>query len=119
MDSTLAKNALKDYISRARTYMFTVLDEELEKSKEFGKYQVQMVQSYKNMIAEGKGMRGFLVETIYKACGGTDLENILPASTYIEFFHSAILIQDDFMDEMTLEGEHLLLTKNLKVSRKN
>ncbi len=96
----LGKAYLKDYIVRATP----LLKEFLEKEKteaindKLGDIPLKLIETYSQLVSEGKGIRGALIELAYKACGGTDLERVLHASIFIELFHTAILIHDDFMD---------------------
>jgi geranylgeranyl diphosphate synthase type I len=98
MDGKYGKEKLKEYIVSIQPILNNFLDKEMEDAKEFGDVPVLMVKTYKDMITAGKGIRGFLVKLAYEACGGKEKEKILEASTFMELFHSAILMQDDFMD---------------------
>jgi geranylgeranyl pyrophosphate synthase len=98
MNGQYGKEKLKEYIGAIQPVLGEFLDSEIEKSKEFGDVQVLMIQTYKDMITAGKGIRGFLVKLGYEVCGGTESEKIIQASPFMELFHSAILMQDDFMD---------------------
>ncbi len=98
MDGSLGKQKLKEYIEHAQPILFNFLDQEMEEAREFGETQVKMMELYKSMITAGKGIRGFLVNLGYQMGGEKSDDAILNASVFIELFHSAILIQDDFMD---------------------
>jgi geranylgeranyl diphosphate synthase, type I len=104
MDGSKGKAYLKDYIQRIRPIVDDFFGRELAetRSEDFGLIATDLLQSYYQMVLAGKGIRGALVELAYMACGGTDAPRILKASTFIELFHSAILIHDDFMDRDTM-----------------
>lgn len=100
MDGTLGKNYLKSYILQVRPMLKDFIESErtAAKNDSFGAIPDKLLEAYEEMVAEGKGIRGALINLVYKACGGIENEKILKASTFIELFHSAILIHDDYMD---------------------
>lgn len=98
MDGTKGKKYLKSYIQQAGPILHEILSEEVKAAKEFGEVPVESMKAYLKMIAEGKGIRGALITLFYQICGGKNKKEALITSTFIELFHSAILIHDDFMD---------------------
>src|SRR3989344_7981400 len=100
MDGVKGKNYLKNYITRAKPLLIDFLDKEIKSAEreDMGYLPLELLKDYSKMVSEGKGVRGALIELAYKACGGTDAQKVLSASIFIELFHSAILIHDDFMD---------------------
>lgn len=99
-DVVKGKNYLKDYSARARPILASFLDQEIKSAEQLdmGSIPLELLKDYSKMVSEGKGIRGALIELAYKACGGEDTQKILDTGIFIELFHSAILIQDDFMD---------------------
>ncbi len=100
MEGTKGKAYLKDYIVKAKPLLTDFLDKETKSAERenMGYLPLELLKDYSKMVSEGKGVRGALIELAYKACGGTDAQKVLNASIFIELFHSAILIHDDFMD---------------------
>ena len=82
MDGLLGKNYLKNYIQRAKPVLKTFLEQEIEviKKDDFGELPVRLLHDYQEMVSEGKGIRGALIELGYKAFGGTESDKILNAS---------------------------------------
>ena len=98
MNGTKGKKYLKSYIKQIAPILDKFLSKEVEEAKDFGSVQVDLMQAYKDMITAGKGIRGSLIYLFYQICGGKNKREVLKTSTFIELFHSAILIHDDFMD---------------------
>lgn len=98
MDGKIGKKFLKDYITRTRPILTDFVKGEEKKGKSMGFVPGELMKSYREMVALGKGVRGTLVTLGYKLAGGKDTKEITRVSTFIELFHSAILIHDDFMD---------------------
>src|SRR3989344_4074904 len=98
MDGLLGKEYLKNYIKNVKSIINNYLKNEEEKAKDVGKIPAEAVEHFNNLAAEGKGIRGCLVSLGYEANGGTKMENIYETSTFIEIFHSGVLVHDDFMD---------------------
>jgi geranylgeranyl diphosphate synthase type I len=100
MDGIKGKTYLKNYISRAKPVLSNFIDQEIASAKkeEMGYIPLELLKDLSALVSEGKGLRGALTELAYRACGGVDAQKILEASTFIELFHTAILIHDDFMD---------------------
>ncbi len=100
MDGSLGKEYLKNYINRAKVPINEYLEKQIELAKNdgLGSIAIELLRDYQHMLTLGKGIRGALVELAYKSCGGNAEADILNASIFIELFHSAILIHDDFMD---------------------
>lgn len=98
MDGTLGKSFLKDYINKTHEYLSQTVLNEVVLAKELGEVPELSVKYFHDMVLEGKGIRGALVVLGYMLGGGVDLDRIYKASTFIEVFHSGILVQDDFMD---------------------
>ena len=100
MQGTQGKDYLKQYIVKAKPLVQDFLSDEENRlnDEHFPDVAIDLLSAFKQMAVEGKGIRGALVELFYKACGGLESEKILKASIFIELFHAAILVQDDFMD---------------------
>ena len=98
MDGDLGKMFLKDYVAKTRDFLSQTVMTEMELAKKLGDVPYLYMKHFHDMVLEGKGIRGALVVLGYMLGGGIDLEQIYKASTFIEIFHSGILVQDDFMD---------------------
>jgi geranylgeranyl diphosphate synthase type I len=98
MDGALGKKYLKDYSAEVQPILAEFLSAEMEVSKDLGKIPLMLMDSYKDMISRGKGIRGTLVKLGYLVGGGKDVDEVVRTSIFVELFHSAILIHDDFMD---------------------
>jgi geranylgeranyl diphosphate synthase type I len=118
MNGQYGKAKLKEYIGTIQPILGKFLNSEIENAREFGDVPVLMVETYKDMITAGKGIRGFLVKLGYEICGGSEADKIIEASTFMELFHSAILMQDDFMDRdgfrRGLPAAHVVLAEEGK-----
>lgn len=102
MDGSLGKQCLKEYIKNARPVIETFLDSEIQNAALLGDIPRHLMESFKASVVEGKGIRGFLVTLGYQLANGTDYNDILNTSIFIEIFHSGILAHDDFMDNDSL-----------------
>jgi geranylgeranyl diphosphate synthase type I len=98
MNGQKGKAALKNYIENVKPIIYSYLTTEVERAAEVGEIQKQLMESFRAMAAEGKGIRGLLITLAYKACGGTDMDEITKTSIFYELFHAGILVHDDFMD---------------------
>ena len=98
MNGSIGKQFLKEYIESSKPIISAFLTEEINKIKEFGEISVKLLESFREMAAEGKGIRGALTVLGYQIFGGEDLVEIRRTSTFLEIFHAGILVQDDFMD---------------------
>jgi geranylgeranyl diphosphate synthase type I len=84
-----------------------------------GDIPIELLKDYSEMVSQGKGIRGALIELAYLACGAADSQKILETSIFIELFHSAILIHDDFMDrDATRRGIEAIHSKYAKVGNR-
>ena len=98
MDGLLGKEYLKKYIKNVKSIINNRLKNEEEKAKDVGNLPAEAVGYFNALAAEGKGIRGCLVCLGFEANGGKKMEDILETSTFIEIFHSGVLVHDDFMD---------------------
>ncbi len=99
MSGQVAVQFLTEYTAKSWSLVDTILAKQVESAGEFGVLPKLALQYFKDMVGEGKGIRGALVTLGYRLGGGTELEEITRVSIFIELFHSAILVQDDFMDD--------------------
>jgi geranylgeranyl diphosphate synthase type I len=106
MDGSLGKNYLKQYISDIRPLLASFFEEEIPNSADLGAVPQQLMEAFRDMISRGKGIRGSLVKLAYLACGGSNEDEITRVSPFMELFHSAILVHDDFMDRDPLRRGH-------------
>lgn len=98
MNGDTGKNYLKEYIKSIKPILNEYLVMEEEKAKDVGWLPSNAVKHFNDLVAEGKGIRGCLVCLGYEANGGKDLKSIYDTSTFVELFHSGVLVHDDFMD---------------------
>lgn len=98
MDGNKGKAYLIAYSLAVKPILDNFLQKEIELKSDIGPIGTGLLESYKDMVSLGKGLRGALLELSYRLCGGSDLEEIRRVSTFVELYHSAILIHDDFMD---------------------
>lgn len=104
MDGSAGKQYLKEYIMRIKPFMEAFFSEAENNvvSMELGDISLDLVRNFRDSVTAGKGIRGALMNLTYKACGGSNTEEMLKTSSFIEIFHTAILVQDDFMDRDAL-----------------
>lgn len=58
-----------------------------------------VIESYKLFVPKGKLIRSNLALITAEYLGAKDAENLLPVAASLEFFHSSLLIHDDFIDK--------------------
>jgi len=98
MDGKKGKEALKNYIQTAKPIIHEFLTVEIDRAAEMGLVTKHLMKSFRDMAAEGKGIRGLLITLSYQACGGKNIDEIIKTSIFYELFHAGILVHDDFMD---------------------
>jgi len=114
MDGKKGKEALKKYIQTAKPIIYNYLNKEAEKAAEMGPITKKLMESFRDMAAEGKGIRGLLITLAYKACGGKDVDEITKTSIFYELFHAGILVHDDFMDRDPLRRGKITVHEEFK-----
>jgi geranylgeranyl diphosphate synthase type I len=98
MDGLIGKEFLKEYFKKSEPIISEYLNQQFELASELGKLPGQVIKDFENIVKGGKRLRGALTVLGYKAFGGKDFESIYDLSTFIELFHSGILVHDDLMD---------------------
>ncbi len=98
MDGQLGKKYLKEYTLEIYPYIDELLRKEAEEAKKSGETPSELINKFREIALQGKGIRSGLINLAYLACGGTEIEKIKKTSIFIEIFHTGILVHDDFMD---------------------
>jgi geranylgeranyl diphosphate synthase type I len=98
MDGQLGKQFLKDYFIKVNPILDEYISDHIKKAGEIGSLPAQALSHFNDIIKGGKRIRGALTVLGYQAFGGKDLEAIYDLSTFIELFHSGVLVHDDIMD---------------------
>lgn len=106
MDGSIGKAYLKDYTNKTQPILIEVLDNEIEQASKYGIMQKKLLESFKEVSLGGKRIRAALINLAYLACGGTQIEEIIKTSLFIEIFHTSLLIHDDYMDNSPTRREH-------------
>ncbi|KKR11605.1 MAG: Polyprenyl synthetase superfamily [Candidatus Woesebacteria bacterium GW2011_GWA1_39_21] len=97
------KSYLKEYIVRADAFMASYIARKILEVQDVGKNSkgglvaVDMLERYKNFCLGGKKLRGGIIQLGYELSGGKK-EDVLGASSSIEFIHSFLLMHDDIQD---------------------
>lgn len=82
---------------------------------EYGNYAADVADVYFDLLSRGgKRIRGALVMTGYRMCGGSDEQMIVRAATALEMLNAYILMIDDIQDRSLLRRgkatAHMMLT---------
>lgn len=99
-----AKDYLKDYASKADSFLDSFFNKKIKEVKDIGKkgkgvsIAQDMLTRYKKFNHGGKKLRGALIQLGYEIAGG-DKKEVLEASCSIEIIHSFLLIHDDIEDQ--------------------
>ncbi|HSX39573.1 MAG TPA: polyprenyl synthetase family protein [Candidatus Saccharimonadales bacterium] len=99
MNGELGKAYLKDYIVKKQPLLEKYITSKLPEARQISPLNEEILNRFLEMAKLGKGIRGSLIVLGYKLSGGKDLDLILDTSIFVELFHTAVLIHDDFMDE--------------------
>ncbi len=93
-----AQSYLKEYSKKADKFLDNFFSKKKRNSSGIDPGLADILQVFQNYTKGGKKARGTLTVLGYEACGGKDLEKILPVSCGIELFHNFLLIHDDIID---------------------
>lgn len=96
-----AKNYLKAYSQKANKFFDSFFLKKKALAKKIDPDLANILQVFQDYSKGGKKARGALTVLGYEACGGKNIEAILPISCGIELFHNFLLIHDDIIDRDT------------------
>ncbi|MBI2310189.1 polyprenyl synthetase family protein [Candidatus Collierbacteria bacterium] len=105
MDGSIGKQYLKDYLDKSDPLFEEHLQKKIDEAREISKIPAELLKRFLDTARRGKKIRGALVTLGYKVAGGTDEMTALQAGLVMELFHTALLIQDDVMDQDNLRRE--------------
>lgn len=94
----LGKKFLKEYFEKSSPIINSYLEEEVKKAGALGELPKEALERFHDIVKGGKRLRGALVVLGYLAFGGKNIPAIYDLSTFIELYHSGILVHDDLMD---------------------
>ena len=95
----LAEDYLKAYSQKADRFLYSFFKKKKALAKKIDPDLVSILQVFQDYSKGGKKARGALCVLGYQACGGRNIEDILPISCAIELFHNYLLIHDDVIDK--------------------
>lgn len=102
MDGQLGKQYLLDYLVKTDPLFKKYLDKKIREASKIGELPADLLTSFSEIARKGKKIRGSLVVLGYKAAGGTEEQEILDTSLFIELIHSGLLVHDDIQDRDNL-----------------
>jgi len=98
MDGSIGKAFLKDYQLKTNSLIQDYLKEKIKDASAIGVLPKESLEDFLDILEGGKRLRGALTLLGYTALGGDDYDAIYDLSTFIEIFHTGILVHDDMMD---------------------
>lgn len=110
---------LKSYYKDSQPIIEKFLNTREKEAAKVSSITKDMIKRFQVLSQAGKRVRGALIMLAYQASGGKNQKAILEASTFIELFHTGILIHDDIMDEAKLRrGIPTIHEQYIKVGKK-
>lgn len=95
----LGEKFLKDYQSKTAPLLDNYLKKKIKEAYLVSKTSAELLGYFSEIAKRGKRLRGALVVLGYQIAGGKNLSLIYETSLFIELFHTAMLVHDDFMDK--------------------